>query len=94
MIRGLYSAASGITTQIAKNDVYAANLANVSTAGYRRSRVSQTSFPRDLAISNLLSDVLNSPGATGGLRGRVIVSAAGCVRMRMARAGVGGGFFA
>ena len=76
MIRGLYSAASGMTTQAAKNDVYAANLANVSTAGYRRSRVIQTSFPRDLAISNLLSEVLNSPGASGGLRGGVVVSAA------------------
>ena len=77
MIRGLYSAASGITTQIAKNDVYAANLANVSTAGYCGSRVSQTAFPRDLAISNLLSGAPNFPGATDGLRGGVVVSAAG-----------------
>jgi flagellar basal-body rod protein FlgF len=77
MIRGLYSAASGIATQTAKNDVYAANLANVSTAGYRRSRVTQTGFPRDLAIANLLSDASASSGATSGLRGGVTVSAAG-----------------
>ncbi len=44
MVRGLYAAAAGISTQIAKNDIYAANLANVSTAGYRRSRISQQSF--------------------------------------------------
>src|SRR6056297_737135 len=44
MVRGLYIAASGINLQSRKNDVYAANLANVSTAGYRRSQAAGEGF--------------------------------------------------
>jgi len=71
MIRGLYAAAAGIQAQITKNDVYAANLANVSTAGYRRTRISQASFPPELAASQ------NFPDASGALSGGLAVSAAG-----------------
>jgi flagellar basal-body rod protein FlgG len=44
MVRGLYVAASGISLQTKRNDVYAANLANVSTAGYRRSQATGQGF--------------------------------------------------
>lgn len=69
MVRGLYAAAAGIRTQIAKNDVYAANLANVSTAGYRRSRISQESFSPVLAAVQNPNEPLRSGLAvsSGGL---------------------------
>lgn len=56
MVRGLYVAASGITLQIKKNDVHAANLANVSTAGYRRNRMTQQAFALPQASSGHLGD--------------------------------------
>lgn len=71
MIRGLYSAASGISAQAARTDIYAANLANSSTSGYLRNRVSQMSFPHDLVASSAFMD------ATGKLGGGVSISGAG-----------------
>jgi len=65
MIRGLYVAASGMMLQIVKNDVYAANLANVSTIGYRRSCIGQQSFALALSASG------SSPNTDGALRGGV-----------------------
>ena len=44
MVRGLYVAASGMNLQTKRNDVYAANLANVSTAGYRRLQAAGEGF--------------------------------------------------
>lgn len=44
MVRGLYVAASGMSLQTKKNDIYAANLANVSTAGYRRCQATGQGF--------------------------------------------------
>ena len=38
MIRGLYSAASGIKAQATRTDIHASNLANVSTSGFRSQR--------------------------------------------------------
>jgi len=69
MLRGLYTAASGIQAQTAKNDIYVANLANISSAGYRRSQVSQESFPQSLAALD--------NGAPIQLRGGVTVSSGG-----------------
>ncbi len=71
MIRGLYSAASGVSAQAARTDIYAANLANSSTNGYLRNRVSQMSFPHDLVASSAFMD------ATGTLGGGVTISGAG-----------------
>lgn len=71
MIRGLYSAASGINAQAARADVYAANLANSSTSGYLRNRVSQMSFPQDLVASSAFMK------AAGTLGGGVTVTGAG-----------------
>lgn len=70
MIRGLYSAASGIKAQIARTDIYAANLANSSTNGYVRNRARQASFPLDLVASSAFMD------ATGKLGGGATITAA------------------
>ncbi len=51
MVRGLYAAASGMNAEAQKAAIFAANLANVSTAGYRASRMSQSSFASDLAAA-------------------------------------------
>jgi len=44
MIRALYSAASGMVAQTAKQDVIANNIANSQTPGFKRLRVVNTSF--------------------------------------------------
>ncbi len=44
MIRGLYSAASGLVAQSIKQDVIAGNIANVNTPGYKRLSVADSSF--------------------------------------------------
>lgn len=49
MVRGLYVAANSLLVQEAVNDTIAANLANVSTSGYRRAVTSIESFPAVLA---------------------------------------------
>ena len=38
MIRGLYTAASGMTTQLKKQDTIANNVANVNTTGFKKSQ--------------------------------------------------------
>lgn len=74
MVRGLYAAAAGISVQMDRQDVYAANLANVSTAGYLRTRIVQQSFPADLD----LPPVGTARGAelplAGALRGGLALS--------------------
>lgn len=49
MIRGLYAAASGMVAQMARQDVYADNLANVNSVGFRRGQAVLQEFPVDLA---------------------------------------------
>ena len=44
MIRGLYSAASGLVAQSIKQDVMANNIANANTAGFKRLSVVDSSF--------------------------------------------------
>ena len=48
MLRGLYAAASAMVAQLSRQDVYANNLANVNSVGFRRGRVSVSQFPADL----------------------------------------------
>ena len=48
MIRGLYSAASGLLVQACRSDVIAANLANASVPGYRRDIPTVSTFGRAL----------------------------------------------
>ncbi|HHW57347.1 MAG TPA: flagellar basal-body rod protein FlgF [Clostridia bacterium] len=45
MLRGLYSAASGMITQSKIMDVLSNNLANINTAGYKKDVVVTSSFP-------------------------------------------------
>ena len=51
MERGLYIAASGMVSEMARQDVIANDLANASTAGYKSDRVVQSSFG-DLLLRN------------------------------------------
>lgn len=50
--RGLYIATTGMLSDITRQDVIAANLANVSTTGYKRDRVTNETF-NDMLLSNL-----------------------------------------
>lgn len=45
MIKGMYTAASGMMLQMARQDVVANNLANVNTAGFKRSSTVAAAFP-------------------------------------------------
>lgn len=51
MLRGLYSAASGMDVQQAKVESISNNLANATTPGYKKERVMSQSFPEHLIIS-------------------------------------------
>ncbi|MDD3853625.1 MAG: flagellar hook-basal body protein [Syntrophomonadaceae bacterium] len=48
MIKGLYTAAAGMMNQMARQDVVANNLANVSTAGFKKSTAVTGAFPEML----------------------------------------------
>jgi flagellar basal-body rod protein FlgF len=48
MIRGLYTAASGMLVGMARQDVWSNNLANAQTPGYRQDEVALRSFPEML----------------------------------------------
>ncbi|HIE11837.1 MAG TPA: flagellar hook-basal body protein [Desulfotomaculum sp.] len=50
MLRGIYTAASGLNLQQTKIDVVANNIANVSTAGFKRDRIGIGSFPEILLL--------------------------------------------
>lgn len=52
MIKGLYTAGSGMMVQMAKQDVVANNIANVNTSGYKKDNVLCQSFP-SMLISRL-----------------------------------------
>lgn len=45
MIKGIYTAASGMMLGMTRQDTLANNLANVSTCGFKRDRVASSSFP-------------------------------------------------
>lgn len=59
MIRGLYTAASGMVAQQKRLDTIANNMANVNTAGFKRDEAVLESFPQ------LLLSRLNDPGVPG-----------------------------
>lgn len=48
MIRGLYTSASGMLTELARNDVASNNLANSNTTGYKKDTTIIKSFPEML----------------------------------------------
>lgn len=61
MIRGMYTAASGMITDQRRLDVIANNLANASTAGYKRDTAVVQAFERFLVVRK--ND--NAPGTSG-----------------------------
>lgn len=61
MLRGFYASASGMVAQLARQDTYAANLANASTTGYRRLQTALGQFRQNLAAA-----LQDSDGASGG----------------------------
>lgn len=50
MVRGFYTAASGMVTQEKKLNAYANNMANVSTAGYKKDNLISGTFGEHLAV--------------------------------------------
>ena len=50
MLRGIYTAASGMLAQGIRTDVLANNLANVDTSGYRRQTAQVQAFPEQLLM--------------------------------------------
>jgi flagellar basal-body rod protein FlgG len=51
MIRGLYTAASGMMAQISRQEIYANNLANANSVGFRRGQVVMAGFDQSLAAA-------------------------------------------
>jgi len=64
MDRGLYIAASGMLTEMARQDLLANDLANVATTGYKADRVSQHSFG-DMLLQNTRTGQAIGPIGTG-----------------------------
>ncbi len=50
MIRGLYTSASGMLTELTRNDVTANNLANVNTTGYKKDTAVNSAFAQMLVM--------------------------------------------
>ncbi len=51
MLRGLYTAATGMNLQLNREDVVANNLANINTTGYKKDEVTCTSFEEELFLA-------------------------------------------
>jgi len=64
MDRGLYIAASGMLTEMARQDLLANDLANTSTAGYKADRAEQRSF-QDVLLTNTRTGATVGPIGTG-----------------------------
>jgi flagellar basal-body rod protein FlgG len=62
MERGLYIAASGMLTEMARQDLIANDLANASTPGYKADRTSQQSFSEILLANRETGETIGSLG--------------------------------
>lgn len=72
MIRGLYTAASGMLLGLRQQDVTAANISNASTVGYKADQSAQMSFGGVLATRTAPSgEPVGTPGGQRTLIGRV-----------------------
>src|SRR5690554_2521285 len=60
MIRGLYTAASGMLAWSLRSDVVAHKLTNVDTVGFKRDRTIATAFPEMLI--RRINDAVDVPG--------------------------------
>ncbi len=69
MIRGLYTSALGMTTQMKRMDVVSNNLANADTNGFKKDTVSTKSFADELTkrLDDPKYNFLNMPEKTGNL---------------------------
>jgi flagellar basal-body rod protein FlgG len=65
MIKGLYTGAAGMMTQLIRQDTIANNLANVMTTGYKKDIAVSASFP-DILLSRLGESAVNQ--SNGRLR--------------------------
>ena len=63
MIKGLYTAASGMMVQMARQDAIANNLANVNTSGYKKHVAVSRAFP-EMLMSRLGESTENARGET------------------------------
>jgi len=63
LIKGLYTAAAGMMNQMARQDVVANNLANVSTAGFKKSITVTGAFPEMLMsrLGEVKTDISGKP---------------------------------
>ncbi|HHW03958.1 MAG TPA: flagellar basal-body rod protein FlgF [Thermoanaerobacterales bacterium] len=67
MIRGLYTAASGLMAEMARTDVISNNLANVNTAGFKKDRAIFRAFP-EMDIYRIDDPAASSPMGEVDLR--------------------------
>ena len=82
MLRGLYTAASGMLAQTVATDTLANNLANVSTVGYKNNKVNFQAFP-EMLISRMSNQGQQDVGSimTGsGVRSSVVDFSTGTLR--------------
>jgi flagellar basal-body rod protein FlgF len=75
LIKGLYTAASGMMLQLARQDVVANNIANVNTAGFKKDTTTCRAFP-DMLISRL-GEVTSNPDATRSSLPPVVIGGLG-----------------
>ncbi|HEX2952736.1 MAG TPA: flagellar hook-basal body complex protein, partial [Bacillota bacterium] len=66
MIRGLYTAASGLAVQWERQEAIANNLANVGTAGYKRDDLIGTTFEEHMIYAVRAGNARYIGNATGG----------------------------
>ena len=71
MIKGLYTGAAGMMTQLARQDTISNNLANVTTVGYKKDTAVSSSFP-DMLISRLGESTVKPSGKLVQLPPQVI----------------------
>ena len=69
MDRGLYIAASGMLSEMARQDILANDLANTSTPGYKADRAEQRSF-QDVLLSNTQTGAVIGPVGPGAFIAR------------------------
>ena len=76
MDRGLYIAASGMLAEMARQDLLANDLANVSTSGYKADRVSQRSFS-EVMLANTRTGQPIGPVGSGSAIARQVTDLTG-----------------
>lgn len=67
MLRGLYTAASGMLHELVRNDTTANNLAFINSAGYKKDMVVSRAFP-EMLLRRINDNVLNTPAGGIDLR--------------------------